>query len=276
MYSYCFFNSEIKKVEQAHVPLNDLSFLRGYGIFDYFRTYHLQPFLLDEYLSRFMHSAEAMDLQIKYSKQELKEIIAKLLSVNEISTDVGIRMILTGGETFDSMTADNPSFFIMVETLQPYLSDNFTNGVKLISQEFLRQFPAVKTTNYINAVRNWKACKAAGAVDILYYFNNNVLETSRSNIFIFKNKKLITPSENILFGCTRNFVLSIAKPFYAIEERNIALNELWEADEIFITGTTKKITPVVNIDDRKIKDGNPGIDTQHLMLEFDKHLQSLK
>ena len=79
---------------------------------------------------------------------------------------------------------------------------------------------------------------------------------------------LQTPSRNILFGVTRKQVLKLAKKFIDVEEKDISLNDLFEADEVFLTSTTKKIMPVVKIDNKAIGNGMPGKISKRLYSEF--------
>ena len=139
----------------------------------------------------------------------------------------------------------------------------YKTGAKIISVEFQRQLPTVKTTNYITALQHQRAKKKNEALDILYYNKGMVLEGSTSNIFIVKRNKIITPVKNILLGVTRNFVIKLLKDYNIIvEEREIELKELLEADEIFLTGTFKDILPIVKVDNIAIGDGAVGRKTE--------------
>ena len=102
---------------------------------------------------------------------------------------------------------------------------------------------------------------------MLYYFRDEVLELTRNNIFIVKDKKIITPKENVLLGITRKHVIELAQRQFLMEERKISLSELWSADEVFVTGTTKKIIPVSRIDD-VIYSKSPGVITKKMMQLF--------
>lgn len=247
--------------------------MRGYAVFDYLRTYNKKPFLLKNYLKRFRSSAGALHLDVTLSDEEIGEAINLLIEKAGLD-DVGIRFLLTGGEAADSFTPGSPSFLILTEKLQEYAPDKHEKGIKLMLHEHLRQFPTVKTTNYITAVKYWPAAKKAGASEILYHYNNKVLEATRSNFFIIKNKTVITPAENILKGITREAVFELASKNYKISEADITLEDLRTADEAFITGTTKKVMPVVLIDDIIINDGAPGPVTRHLVQELDEYIQS--
>ena len=115
--------------------------------------------------------------------------------------------------------------------------------------------------------------KAAGADDVLYHQNGKISESSRSNIFIIKNGKIITPLDGALFGVTRKHILNFAKNHFAVEERDVSTKEYFEADEVFTTGSTKRITAIVKTDNQLFSDGKVGIITeklQNLLLEEEK------
>lgn len=272
MYSYI--NGKIVNQAEASILPNDLGLLRGYAIFDYLRTYNGKPFLLHKYLTRFNSSAAGLGLTIPFSNKEIEKSIIELLTKNKC-TKAGIRLLLTGGYAEDSMTSVHPNFIILIEKLQQYPLSYYEEGIKLISYEHLRQFPEIKTTNYLTAVKLMPEAKKKGAVEILYHFNGKILEATRSNFFIVKNKAIITPSNNILHGITRKVVVDIArKENYSVLEADITWNDLKAADEAFITGTTKKIMPVVKIDDIQIGDGAPGIITQDLMRQLEEYIKA--
>ena len=113
--------------------------------------------------------------------------------------------------------------------------------------------------------------KKQQAFDVLYVNQGQVLELTRSNIFIVtKEDKIVTPANMILKGVTRKMVLKIASSNYEVEERDIAVEELLKAKEAFLTGTSKKTLPIVTIDNHKIGNGKPGKITLQLLESFNK------
>ncbi|MCX6712308.1 MAG: aminotransferase class IV [Candidatus Vogelbacteria bacterium] len=134
----------------------------------------------------------------------------------------------------------------------------------------MRQFPESKNINYIQAVKLQKEKGKKGAIEVLYKHNGRVLECTRSNFFIVKKGVLITPAKDILKGLTRDKTIQLAKKAkFKVEEREVAEKEVFNADEAFITTTSKKILPIVKIDSQKIGSGQPGPITKELMKLFD-------
>ena len=249
IYPWCFYQNSICKVKDAGLALNDLAALRGYAIFDFLRTYHKKLFLPDYYLERFFNSANALHIAPAINKKELESIIMQLLEHNDPVQYVGIRLIATGGPAEDSVTVSQPSFYILVEDLVQYPPTNYTEGIKLVTLEYQRPLPKVKTTNYQVALLHFPEAKKGGASEILYKSNGKLLECTRNNFFLIKDETIITPVEDIMQGCTRRFVIELARSQkIAVEERVILESELADADGAFITGTTRAITPVRQVD----------------------------
>jgi D-alanine transaminase/branched-chain amino acid aminotransferase len=248
MGEYFLLNGEIVKNRDAFLGITDLALLRGFGIFDFCRTQNGKPLLLDKYLDRFFNSAQCIDLKIPYSKEFIKESIYQLLEKNGI-IESGIRMVLTGGYTKNGYTPGDPNFFILIEKINFPDPSYYDKGIKLILHEHQRELSHIKSINYLTPISIRKKIEEAHAFDVLYHSNGKVLEVSRSNIFIVKNNTLITPQENVLKGITRATVIDLAKNNFPVEKRDIQIDELFQADEVFMTGTTKRVLPVRRIDD---------------------------
>ncbi len=269
MKKYCYCNGKIQALAKARVAPNDIGLLRGYAVFDFLRTEHGKLFLFDEHFTRFEHSAKTLDLKVPLKAEACLKIIKQLLKRNKLK-DASFRLGLTGGPTDDGMSFNKPSFFILVEDLYNFPDQVFTKGGKLITFEHQRQWPEAKTTNYLTAIKLKKAKKKAGAIEILYLAKGKVLEASTSNFFIFKGHTLVTPQANILAGTIRAIVINLAKKLgFSVEERDLFVGELAEANEAFITATNKKITPIVAIDEVRISDGQVGEKTKRLMAAFE-------
>jgi D-alanine transaminase/branched-chain amino acid aminotransferase len=264
MGEYFFLNGEILPASKAALKITDLALLRGFGIFDFMRTHHKTPFLMDRYLDRFFRSARLLDLEVPFTREYIQKIINQLLDKNQIF-EAGIRMVLTGGYTENGYTPSSPNFFILIEKINFPPAEYYQNGIKLYFYHHQRELSQIKSINYISPIAIRNKIQAANAFDVLYYFNDQVLEVSRSNFFIVRDGKIVTPDTDILLGITRASVIELAKKYYKVEERTITAAELWRADEAFMTGTTKKVLPVVQVGDKVIGNGSPGNITRHLM-----------
>lgn len=271
---YCFLNNKILPISQAAIHPSDLGLLRGYAVFDYLRTYNKKPFLIKEHFQRFQRSARALKLKVPVSQKQTETIVRKLIIKNKIK-EASIRLVLTGGQTCDgiSYNYDKPTFFILVSEFHVRPSSIYRNGGKLITLKYQRDFPKTKTTNYITTVKNLSRMKKAGAIEMLYTPCGQILEATRSNFFIFKKDKLITPKDNILSGVTRNHVFKLAKKNFKIEERLVQLKELATATEAFTTSSSAEIIPIVRIDNKRINNGRVGENTKCLMQLFREYAE---
>lgn len=264
MKPYCFAGDIIKDASQAFLHAQDIGLIRGYGVFDFFRTVNGVPLFGERYLDRFIRSAERAYLPLPYAKNELNDIIDELIRKNEL-IDGGVRMVLSGGLSENHFTPSGGSLFIFCELLSMPPSEKYERGVALQSVDYVRPMAEIKTTNYALPCMLSKKWKEGNIEDVLYYHQGKVSESSRSNLFMVKEGKLHTPKSDILHGITREQVIALADE---VAVRDIYLDEILEADEVFITSTTKRILPVTRIDDKKIGPGKPGPITMDLLFAF--------
>ncbi len=272
---YCFLNGKVMPSNEASVSISDLALLRGYGIFDYLRTYHGRPFRLQDYLDRFRASAHDMRLPLKYSDEQIATIVDELLEKSGIYDACGIRLLMTGGNSPDSMSIAEPNFAVIIEYLPPSPKEQYENGVKLLTYPFKRIFPLSKTTGYIVPIKMQPEVKAQKAFDLLYVLNDEVLELTRNNFFLIKGKSLITAKEGVLEGVTRKVILELAQDHFNLEVRKVKPNELLTADEAFLSGSAKKIIPVVQVNDHVYGKGGPGEGTMKIIRIFDEYAEKI-
>jgi branched-chain amino acid aminotransferase len=247
-----FFNDQFLPEESVALPASDLAIQRGYGAFDFFKTLNYKPVFLKEHLTRFYHSASRLFLPVPYEAKKMELIIKELIHRNGIA-ESGIRITLTGGLSADGYSIGSPNLIITQKSL-PIPSSLSTNSYKLITYSYARTLPDVKSIDYLMAVWLQKKCQEAGADDILYVQEGNILECPRSNIFLVHQDGTIrTPAQGILKGVTRNKLIEILKDSYTVIEEDINLVDLQHAKEAFITSTTKMILPVTTIDAYRFK-----------------------
>lgn len=260
-----YLNGEILPSEKAQLHVSDLGLLRGYGIFDFFRAIDGQPVFIEDHLDRFENSAKLMALPIPESRERLREIILEIIRLNPHKL-LGVKMIMTGGYSEDGYTPSPKSNLIVMG--KPFEFKPADVGMKLMSMEYRREIPEIKTLNYIVPLRAIQQMKSVGADDVLYYKDGKISESSRSNIFIVKNQKIITPLDGALFGVTRKHILNFAKNYFEVEERDVSTEEYFEADEVFTTGSTKRIVAITETDNRMFSGGEVGIITRKLQQLF--------
>lgn len=248
MSKWVFVNQDFVKEDDAVLKISDLSFMRGYGIFDFMKIRNGQPVYLEDHLERFYFSASKMHLQVPGSKKEFREIIQLLIEKNNLH-ECGIRFTLTGGYSADGYHQAESNLVISTHPFKLPAPHDINNGIHLMTWPFQRQLPEVKTIDYLMAIWLQPVLHEKNADDILYHNNGVLTECPRANFFMVRDQKLITPSRNILKGITRKKIIEIASLRYDIEERDIHIAELKTASELFICSTTKMILPVRQVDE---------------------------
>ena len=268
----CYLNGKYLPFDQASLPLNDLGIVRGYGVFDFLRTYQGVPFRLREHIQRLQNSAKLIGLTIPWSTEEIEAIAQNTVGQNNLP-EANIRIVVTGGASTDFITPlGQPSLMVVVTPVSEYPKDYYEQGVKAITVQLERFFPKAKSLNYISAIGALQQAKLTNAVEALYRNQQgHVLEGTTTNFFIFRGSQLITPKENILNGITREVILEIAGNYFEVVEEAIDYNELSSCDEAFITSSTKEVMPIIQVDDIPISQGKPGENTQRLMHLFHKY-----
>ncbi|MEK7520119.1 MAG: aminotransferase class IV [Patescibacteria group bacterium] len=267
--TYCYLNGKIIPEKNAKVSVTDIGVLRGYGAFDVIRTYRGTPFLFNEHFARTEKAARALGVRMPIAKEKLLRVMLTLVKKNGFS-EAAIRVVLTGGPAIGGIRfhKHTPTLYILATKLELPPPHAYTHGVTLMTHEYRREHPEVKTLNYFDAVSLQKKLRARGAFEILYVWEGDVLEASTSNFFIFRGDTLVTPKDGVLKGVTRNKVIARARRYFQVRERDVPMKEVWEADEAFITATNKDVVPVTRIDGTKIGNGNVGPRTRRIMALF--------
>jgi branched-chain amino acid aminotransferase len=266
---FVWVNDSLIPSDEANLNIADLAVQRGYGIFDFFKTIDGQPVFLEDHLDRLFRSAVLMRLELKQSRDEIRDKIIRLIENNNLK-DSGIKVILTGGFSSDGFNIAEPNLIISQQGFQiPRTMSE--KGISILTHEYQRQFSNAKTLDYLQAIWLQPILKEKKADDVLYYSNGLIRECPRANIFIVtKDQKVLTPESGMLKGVTRKHVLEISGARYVTEARDVSFEELRNAGEVFITSTTKNILPVVQVDGYVIGDGNPGEVSRTLAKEYNR------
>jgi branched-chain amino acid aminotransferase len=246
MNEYVYINGQIIPFAQAHLHVTDLGILRGYGVFDFFRAIDGKPIYLEEHLDRFESSTLKMNLTLPYSREHLRSHVLDMIRLHEHKL-LGIKLLCTGGYSEDGYEPTTPNVIMLAKPFN-MMPDGKT--MKLMTIEHVRELSDIKTTNYIVPIKAIPQLKAGGFDDVLYHKHGAVSESSRSNVFIVKGEKVMTPQSNVLHGITRKNVIKVIKNHFEFEEKDFSLTDLLEADEVFISSSTKRAIPVEYVDNQ--------------------------
>jgi branched-chain amino acid aminotransferase len=267
--------------EEAFISALDHGFLYGDGVFEAFRAYNGKIFKFDAHMDRLYDSAKIINLGIPLGKEEYKKVVRETVQRSELR-DCYIRPQVTRGVGLlgaDPGTCKKPTVLVYVIPT-PTLKKG--KSIKAIVSSYRRPPafvlpPESKMTQYINLILAKMEAKAKGADDaVLLDIRGFVAEGCGWNIFLVKKNRIITPSisSGILKGVTRDAVISISKELkIEVEEREVTVSELFVADELFGTGTGTEITPVIEMDGRRIGEGKPGPITSKIEEKFSELVQ---
>jgi len=274
MNQYCFLNGEVVPLDEARVSVSDIGLLRAYGIYDGLIVINGKVLRFKDHWERFVRGAKTLNLKIPITKGLLETKIIEIAEKSGLSSRSNIRLILTGGETIEGIEYDyeRPTFYATAGKWSPLPSEYFVSGAKLITHDYQRELPEIKTINYIIAVNLQNLMKREKAVEILYIHKGRVLECATSNIFLVKDKTLVTPQVNVLEGVTSIIIQELTNGIYKLERRDVKEEELKSADEVFITSSFKDVVPIAQIDELKIKSNGVGPVTRDVMDKFAKYI----
>jgi branched-chain amino acid aminotransferase len=248
--SFCYFKDKFIPVVEAGVSLNDLLIQRGYGIFDFLRVQNGRPLFLEDHLDRFFNSASVMHMNLKQNRDEMRSIVKELVEKNNIPNS-GLKMMIAGGESPDGYAVVSPHLIMLqIPIASPPSESMSEKGFHLCSREYQRQFPEVKTVDYLMDIWLNPWLKQQGGDDIVYHNNGLVRECPRANIFmVSKDDVLVTSGDKMLKGVTRKHILGIARELgITAQERDVTLQEFYDAKEVFVSSTTKRVLPVYRLD----------------------------
>ena len=264
-----YIDGEFVGEADATLPADDLAVLRGYGIFDYMRTYGGNPFHLDAHLNRLERSAQLIGLDLPMPIDRIHDITLETLNRNN-HAESSVRIVVTGGTSADNITPGGQSrLLVMATPFKPYPEAWFRDGVKVITNRTDRYLPQAKTLNYIPAIVALQKAKKAGAVDAIYVDRAGLAqEGTTTNLFAFFGDRLVTAGDNVLPGITRQTILDLAADRFQLQVTDLPLADLLRADEAFLSSSNKEICPIRQIDETTIGAGFPGSNTRLLMEKF--------
>lgn len=272
------FNGELH--DQLNISVMDHGFLFGDSVYEVVSTLSNQPCFLDYHLDRLYKSAEAIFLRIPRDKKWFHEQLKNTL-IAAGNKESYVRIIVTRGVgeiNIDPSSCEHPNIIIMVMDVKEYSKSCYEKGIQVALVSIKRNprdalNPGVKTGNYLNNVLAIMEADKLGAQDAIMVNPWGYLtEGTTSNLFFVCEGHILTPSLEcgILSGITRQMVIQLAKENgYHVEEGKWPGEELLKADEIFLTGTLKKVMPVSHLDGRPVGSGKPGPITQSLMRLYD-------
>ena len=273
-------NGRITGQRDATISVFDHGFLYGEGIYETLRTYGGRLFLFERHMQRLRRSAALIALPLPFSDADLAADIEATMRASEVKGESYIRVLVTRGVgdlTYDPSATPRPSVVIIVKPHEDPPAEVYRDGVRVVIVDVVRNHPdsvspMIKSNNLMNsALAMQQAIRLGGYEGIMRNFRGELTECAVANLFIVRNSEALTPplSAGILPGITREHLFEIGHGIgLTIREETLHDEDLFAADEAFLTGTTRELVPIVTVDDRTIGRGTPGPVTLRLLEAF--------
>ena len=277
-----YVNGEYLPLHEAKISAMDRGFLFADSVYEVIPAYNQKLFRLPQHLQRLHASLKAIKLD-QHIDIDFKTLLETLVKKNPPQPEQGVYLQITRGP---SMIRDHafpktvtPTIFAYCQAISPHTISQLSKGVTAITLADLRwQRCDIKATALLANVLQRHAATLAAANETILLDGNEVLEGTASNVFIVKNNVIFTAplSQRILGGVTRDLIIELAhKHKIDLREKALSLAELYNADEVWITSSTKEIVPVLKIDDQTIGTHKPGHVWQRMIEYYQAYKQAL-
>ena len=282
-----YVNGRITAADQAVVPVYDHGFVYGEGVYETLRTYNRVPFFYDRHMRRLRQSAERLLLDVPFDDATLMGWINQTIEAAGQLQEAYIRILLTRGVgelNYDPTSTPRPTIVIIVKPFEPPATRVFTEGITISLVDMLRNHPksvnpVIKSNNLLNNALAMQTAYRAGAEEALMCnYRGELTECSQANFFIVRGGAVLTPpsAAGLLEGVTRGFIFELGRESgIDVREEVLVPKDLDASDEMFITSTTRELSPVVRVDDRVVGSGKPGPITKRLLDAYRKRAQEL-
>lgn len=279
-----YLNNKLVPDNKASISVFDHGFLYGDGIYETLRAYKGVVFKLDEHIDRLFQSASIIGLAIPKKPDALKEAVYTTLRAGRQKEAV-IRISISRGKGppgLDPALCPKPTLVIMSIKFRNYPRQYYSKGIKLAIANTRRNYmraidPRVKSLNFLNNIlAKREAIEKKAHEAVMLNYRGYIAEGTVSNVFFVKDGVLCTPDVRvgILDGITRRIILHIAKELNVeLYEGKFKKEDIYTAQEIFISNTTMEVMPVSYIDDIKVA-GSPGKYTKMLHTAYKEHVRT--
>ena len=271
MPAIAYVNGKFSPIADAVVSVEDRGFQLGDGIYEVLRTHGGRLHATPEHMRRLFRSLDAIELKHSFTAAGLEKIIREAVKRAGFGDSLVYLQITRGAtkRTKEFPKGVEPTLVITVRELQLPAPALREHGVSIMTADDIRwQRCDIKTVCLLPNVLASNKAISAGCFEALFVEKDGTVnECASANIFIVASGAVATPAlgTRLLGGITREEVIALArKNSVLMEERRVTLDELLAADEVFLTGTTAEILPIVKVNDRRIAAGKPGPVTQRL------------
>jgi D-alanine transaminase len=259
-----FLNGKFLPIEQAMVPVLDRGFIFGDGVYELIPVYSRAPFRMDDHLARLERSLAAVRIKNPYTREQWREIILQLVAQQPWEDQAVYFQVTRGVAKRDHAfpASVEPTVFVMCNPLvnpPRELVEKGGSAVSAVDNRWLRC--DIKSISLIGNCLLRQVSADAGAQETILFRDGKLTEASASNVFVVKRGVLLSPPKSnlILPGITYDVVTEIALAGkIPLEFRDIAEAEVRNADEVWVTSSSKEILAIVALDGKPVGEGKPG------------------
>jgi D-alanine transaminase len=259
-----YLNGEYLPIGEAKVSVLDRGFVFGDGVYEVIPVYQQQPFRLAQHLVRLQNSLDAVRIKNPCTSQQWEEILRRLITQNGFDDQSIYLQVTRGVAKRDHFFPKDvqPTVFVMTNPLPAVDRESALRGIAAITLDDIRwQYCNIKAITLLPNVLLRQQAADNGAYEAILVRDGNVTEGAASNIFIVKNGTIKTPPKSplLLPGITRDLVVELAQAHgIACQETPFSQSELFNADEIWLTSSTREIFPVVTLNGNPVHSGKAG------------------
>ena len=259
----------VGKREDATVALFDHGFLYGDGVFEGIRVYNGRIFRLADHMQRLYDSALGISLEIPMDREAMQKLVVETAKRSGLD-EAYIRVVVSRGSGdlgIDPRKCKKAAVYIIADKIAVYPKEKYEKGLKVITSSIRRQRPdslnsQIKSLNYLNNILGIQEATRAGADEAIMLNDvGYITEATADNLFVVAGGEVLTPPAylGLLKGITRGVVLELARDMgMRSDERVLVMQDVYAAEEVFLTGTGAELVPVVEVDGRRIGKGTPG------------------
>jgi branched-chain amino acid aminotransferase len=282
-----YVNGRISDDREAVVSVFDHGFLYGEGVYETVRTYNRHLFLFDRHVRRLRRSAAMIALDLAFSDEQLLAAVTATMAHASFDGEAYVRVLVTRGIgelTYDPQATPAPTLVIIVKPQDDPPAAAYRDGVGVVIVDIVRNHPGsvnpkIKSNNLLNNALAMQEALRRGAFEgVMRNFRGELTECTTANLFVVKDGIALTPpvDAGLLPGITREFIFEIGAANGIIVRESVLRDEdLYGADEAFLTSTTREAVPIVTVDGRTIGSGRPGAVTLRLLDFFRRAARSL-
>ncbi len=277
--TYAILNGKLIERSEAKVDIEDRGYQFGDGVYEVIRVYNGKMFSCEEHLDRFAKSLDSICISLPYKADQLTGMLEELIEKNNLQLGT-VYMQLTRGvamrnHAFPEGDVTPALVAYTKDAARP--TDSLKMGVSTLLTEDIRWLRCdIKSLNLLGNLLAKQKAAEADSFEAIQHRGEMVTEGSSSNVFIVKNGTVITHPSNhlILKGITKDVIFRVCgENEIPVVERAFTLEELANADEVFLASTTAEVMPIIEIDGKKVIDGAPGLVTKKLQALFEQEIE---